>query len=443
MSLTHVHVGQAGLQVAEPLWSLAHAHPSARTWWFDDHGHAHCVLVDSEPRVVRAVRRRLGAIVRDDSARVLNAHGCANNWAMGFSMIAEESLDGVLEAVRRSAERSDWWNGIVVHHSIAGGTGSGLGSRLLGELRELYDKQWLLSAAVLPFATGDSTLQHYNAALSLAHQHAHVDLALLFANTDMLGAHVKLAADKPSAVARASVTASLADLNQRIACTLAGGLLPLDNGGSRPRAADIAGLVASVAPLPSHKLAEAFSSQARIAVSPPAPAQLGRARSGHNVSSVRAHAPPAPSRSSWEQRTARLAQCMPRYHEDAGGEQRRVVTLSAQVVVRGADATELGPSCAKLDRILGPSPVRSAAADWLYAPTQRTAHAVDQTLTVIANRSSVTAHLARIIRRARAQLGARAYVHHYARYGCSAEVIEGHVNTLDDIATSYAGYVGH
>ena len=36
-----------------------------------------------------------------------------------------------MEGIRREAERSSWLNSLVMTHSLAGGTGSGLGSGLL------------------------------------------------------------------------------------------------------------------------------------------------------------------------------------------------------------------------------------------------------------------------------------------------------------------------
>ncbi|KAJ1625479.1 Tubulin/FtsZ, GTPase domain-containing protein, partial [Pavlovales sp. CCMP2436] len=167
MATAFVHVGQAGLQVAEPFWELAADHPSARSWLFDDSAHAHCLLVDCEPRVVRSVARSLRWVVRDDAAHVLRAHGSANNWAMGFGSVAPDSLDAIADSLRRMVERMDWWSGTVITHSLAGGTGSGMGSRLLLDIRDAYPRQWLVSAAVLPFPTGDSALQNYNAALAL------------------------------------------------------------------------------------------------------------------------------------------------------------------------------------------------------------------------------------------------------------------------------------
>ena len=56
----------------------------------------------------------------------------------------------------------------MVIHSLTGGTGSGLGSRLLEVIKDTYPLAHAVSVAVAPHVSGDSPLQHYNSLLSLA-----------------------------------------------------------------------------------------------------------------------------------------------------------------------------------------------------------------------------------------------------------------------------------
>ncbi len=61
------------------------------------------------------------------------------------------------------------FTGIVMTHSTTGGTGSGLGSRLLENLYDAYPTQFRLTASLLPsLCAGDSSLQSYNSVLTLA-----------------------------------------------------------------------------------------------------------------------------------------------------------------------------------------------------------------------------------------------------------------------------------
>ena len=53
-------------------------------------------------------------------------------------------------------------------HSLTGGTGSGLGSRLVKRIRDTYPLAYVMSIALSPHVSGDSPLQHYNSLLSLS-----------------------------------------------------------------------------------------------------------------------------------------------------------------------------------------------------------------------------------------------------------------------------------
>lgn len=63
-----------------------------------------------------------------------------------------------MESLRKEIERSDFFLGMVMFHSLAGGTGSGLGSRLLETYRDEYGKSYLVSASVWPNSSGETPL---------------------------------------------------------------------------------------------------------------------------------------------------------------------------------------------------------------------------------------------------------------------------------------------
>ena len=66
---------------------------------------------------------------RYDAAQALVAQsGSANNWAFGYNTHGRVVREPMLERVRREAERCDMLDGFLLLHSMAGGTGSGLGA---------------------------------------------------------------------------------------------------------------------------------------------------------------------------------------------------------------------------------------------------------------------------------------------------------------------------
>jgi tubulin gamma len=61
--------------------------------------------------------------------------GAGNNWASGYSQ-GKQHHDEVFDIIDREAEGSDSLEGFVLTHSIAGGTGSGMGSYILERLSD-------------------------------------------------------------------------------------------------------------------------------------------------------------------------------------------------------------------------------------------------------------------------------------------------------------------
>ena len=72
------------------------------------------------------------------------------------------------QAVRRQAERCDSLQAFLLSHSTGGGTGSGLGSFLLTQLKEDYPDCCIIDLCVLPSEQEEHVVTApYNAALSL------------------------------------------------------------------------------------------------------------------------------------------------------------------------------------------------------------------------------------------------------------------------------------
>lgn len=56
----------------------------------------------------------------------------------------------IFDIIDREAEGSDSLEGFVLCHSIAGGTGSGMGSNILGKLSDRYPKKLVQTYSVFP-----------------------------------------------------------------------------------------------------------------------------------------------------------------------------------------------------------------------------------------------------------------------------------------------------
>jgi hypothetical protein len=183
-----VHVGQCGNQVGQEFWELATASTpvsSCSPLYNQPDGMARCVMVDSEPKVISNVMAQ-GRIPIDHRAVVWDQNGRGNNWAMGFYGSRGCTLvDRAMEAIRRQVEKMDSFGGTVLMHSLSGGTGAGLGSRLVQELRCQYPSPYIATVSVGAFECGDTPLQNYNSILSLQTLNEFAD-AIIYKGNDAL-----------------------------------------------------------------------------------------------------------------------------------------------------------------------------------------------------------------------------------------------------------------
>ena len=115
-----------------------------------------------------------------------------------------ESLDeAVFDIIDREADGSDSLEGFVLCHSIAGGTGSGLGSYILERLNEKFPKKIIQTYSVFPNQeeTSDVVVQPYNSLLTLKRLTLNADCVIVLDNTALNRIAVeRLHLDNPSFV---------------------------------------------------------------------------------------------------------------------------------------------------------------------------------------------------------------------------------------------------
>lgn len=220
--------------------------------FFTRDGMARCVLVDTEPKVVLGVRQRHADFMRADNV-VHGQSGRGNNWGLGYhgvktalskrnernaavqrafrnfardqreedDNVLGRALQAIYRETRRTSDAEDGSGGfeaILLIHSLVGGTGSGLASRLTERLRlyftepppgqsvdevlesammrvdgldgGLYGAQrrarHLVNIAVAPQVVGEVATQGLNAALTLQVLQKHADAVILLRNDDAL-----------------------------------------------------------------------------------------------------------------------------------------------------------------------------------------------------------------------------------------------------------------
>lgn len=193
--IIHISAGQCGNQIGSAFWdTISDEHG------IDESGHLHkdkacsasvdgypvngkldvyysesgsryiprAVLVDLEPATLDAIRSGpRGDFYRPDN--MVNALASAgNNWAKGYYTEGSEISERVMDAIRREVENTDHFQGFQLTHSLGGGTGSGLGSLLLSQIKDEYNDRILASHSVFPSWDSDTVVEPYNSVLALA-----------------------------------------------------------------------------------------------------------------------------------------------------------------------------------------------------------------------------------------------------------------------------------
>ncbi len=111
--------------------------------------------------------------------------GAGNNWAKGHAM-GKSVEDELFDMLDREADGSESLEGFCLLHSIAGGTGSGMGSFILEQICDRYPKKLIQTYSVFPLQTteaSDVVVQPYNSILTLKRLAQNADCVVVLDNT--------------------------------------------------------------------------------------------------------------------------------------------------------------------------------------------------------------------------------------------------------------------
>ncbi|KAF2140564.1 uncharacterized protein K452DRAFT_359615, partial [Aplosporella prunicola CBS 121167] len=200
------------------------------------------ILLDLEPRVINGIQT--GAYRNIYNPENFYVHkdgtGAGNNWAAGYAM-GESVHEEVMDMIDREADGSDSLEGFMLLHSIAGGTGSGLGSFLLERLNDRFPKKLIQTYSVFPDTqnAGDVVVQPYNSLLSMRRLTQNADSVVVLDN----GALSRIAANTLHVQ-----EPSFQQTNQLVSTVMSASTTTLRYPGYMHN--DLVGIVASLIPTP-------------------------------------------------------------------------------------------------------------------------------------------------------------------------------------------------
>ncbi|XP_060680425.1 tubulin delta chain-like isoform X2 [Hemiscyllium ocellatum] len=393
MSTIWLQIGQCGNQVGQEWWKLV-TNEKAPNSTLDRYpfrapdGKLSALCVDSEPKVVRSLLREVKSGSFRDSNISLGLRGRGNNWALGYHGLKREDdnslLHRTLDSFRKEVERRDAYSGVVLLHSLTGGTGSGLGAHLCESIREEFPVGYILSVTVAPHQVGESPLQHYNSLLCLSWLQRYADGVLLFHNDDVLRRMQVLCGKKIDHAPALQPPISLSDMNTHIASCLAGLMYPVSNLRT----------------------------------------QRGTA--------------------SWDSMLSSIVRTLPR-HSPTGDVYQSTAVLA---VARGNRAEtfncSLQPIMMKMKQGYGCVSWNSHPLDsWTDPCNIVDLMSSSHSLTICANHSSVSDYIQRVLEKAQTMYDAHAYLHWYWKHGCEEEDFMQAFEILDSVVKEYIAAGDH
>jgi tubulin gamma len=141
------------------------------------------ILIDLEERVIGQIKgSEYNRFYNPENVLVYSGGGAGNVWAKGYD-IGLENYENIADVVRREVEFADALEGFVFCHSIAGGTGSGIGSLLLERLTDEYGKATTMTFSVFPDPTAsDVNVQPHNSILTIQRLAEKADAVIVLDN---------------------------------------------------------------------------------------------------------------------------------------------------------------------------------------------------------------------------------------------------------------------
>eukprot|EP00899_Mesostigma_viride_P012026 jgi/Mesvir1/20824/Mv07921-RA.1 len=147
---------------------------------------ARAIIVDMEEGVVNGMLKGSLKDVFDNQQLLTDVSGSGNNWAHGYWQYGPQYRADLLTKVSRAVEACDSLQSFLLLHSLGGGTGSGLGSYILGMLHDEYPDVYRFAVSVFPSQDDDVVTSPYNSILSLGKLIEHADCVFPLENQALM-----------------------------------------------------------------------------------------------------------------------------------------------------------------------------------------------------------------------------------------------------------------
>lgn len=150
------------------------------------------LLIDLEPKVINDTMNTFPGFFDPRNYWVSQErYGAGNSWANGFSE-GEKNHETFINMIDKELDSTENFEGFQLFHSVAGGTGSGLGSNLLEIIADRYPKNFITTYSVFPTDQSEVVVQPYNTILTLRRLVEESDASIIFDNSAILNLSSKV-----------------------------------------------------------------------------------------------------------------------------------------------------------------------------------------------------------------------------------------------------------
>ncbi|OQD82065.1 hypothetical protein PENANT_c023G07546 [Penicillium antarcticum] len=209
------------------------------------------ILLDLEPRVLNGIQTGPYKNIYNPENFFIGQQGigAGNNWGAGYAA-GEGISEEIFDMIDREADGSDSLEGFMLLHSIAGGTGSGLGSFILERMNDRFPKKLIQTYSVFPDTQNpDVVVSPYNSLLAMRRLTQDADSVVVLDN----GALSRIVADRLHVQ-----EPSFHQTNQLVSTVMSASTTTLRYPGYMHN--DLAGIIASLIPTPrSHFLLTSYT----------------------------------------------------------------------------------------------------------------------------------------------------------------------------------------
>lgn len=149
---------------------------------------ARAVMVDMEPKAIAqtcAEAKKSGRWMYPEKQQFCQKRGSGNNWAHGFKVHGPAAEERIMSMIQREAEKCDSLSGFLTFMSLAGGTGSGVGTYISQCVRDEFPHTSMVNQVVWPYSMGEVIVQNYNAVLTLSQLYQSTDAVLVMENDQL------------------------------------------------------------------------------------------------------------------------------------------------------------------------------------------------------------------------------------------------------------------